>query len=1366
MRSVVRKLISLFLVVCLICPGLPAMAEPVEKTGVLGETLTYSFENGVLTFGFYGKPGLTPDDDNYGTMPSFWSTKTPWYNEKWASSITSVVIPEGIKNVSDYAFLGCTGITKIELPNSVTSLGTGVFSGCSSLREIQLPPSLTKAGNTMFGECESLVSVVLPDGFDDMRSAFFNCKSLESVSIPSTAKLLSYDTFFGCEKLKNVTISESSPSYCAVDNVIFSKDKTKLIYYPAGLTGTTYTVPSETTLLGKRAFYNVPSLREVVISEGTAPLTIGEQTSSGAVDSAFLSCDNLTSLRLPARLKAINYRGLSSIAKSMVKVYYSGTAADWCGISTSSTDDYLRDFYNNSTFYRVDSVEDISSAEKACMLTFTPGEGGTRNPSYAVAPFPVPAKQNEGFTLPGAAYTLSPPTGGHFVGWKAGDKVYRKGETYPVEGDTEFAAVWFEENEVVVNLNVNGGSGIYPAYQLVKKGEPYGTLKTPSRSGYHFLGWFTAKEGGEQVTAESLYPEEGGPTGLYAHWTDATPTAIALDPNGGTLSVTTANVFENQVYPSLPIPTWEGYDFAGWYTAAQGGTAVAGTVFTTDVTTLYAHWTKRPDTIVITLNANGGGILVGTPSGGSGPTYVETSTRTATVGSGYTGLDLIPHREGYTFVGWYTAPQGGEPVANGETVTKTTDFTLYAHWSKSVSEVYDKIKFGFANMAGPFGYPEGYKIPYTRYRTVFGNNARAKTIYQCEGPWRGSCYGMATSAGLLYETGNGIEPPQFTGFNNESSSLTSGLKVDWRKPLNNGEYLTVRGLIECMQVSAIRAILYYENVACSQDYANLVRYVKRVEAGECPPVNINVYNSRVGHALLGYAVEEGLFEDRIFVYDSARGGSSRAFIQLKKNAAGNYTGFSYADGTYQGIMYVYYYDQYYQDASFAVTSPSTANAADDENRVLLVTDAKNAKILDAGGKVAAQLTDGAVKSVSGQVVQVLSLSESGEASDTDKVALWLPQGQYTLENGGGAFKAMVAHIDQAATVETSSSQVTFRVDDGAEGGPVNEVTLQNGAAYRVTLETAAADGTYEEILLAGTGEAAGTAKLSFSKSGGTIKTTAPIGSVSVGRRTYQLAEELEKGDYKEPDSVDGNWQGPAVPGAPSGGTDVPELAPDVPFEMDTQVTLVPVAPETPSDSGTHSPSPGKPGESPVEPPKPSFSDVAEDAWYREAVDYVAGQGLMTGTSSGVFSPKKTTSRAMALTVLYRMAGEPAPLGGAFADVPEGSWYHAPAAWAKKAGVAQGIGQDRLAPHADITREQLAVLLYRYAKSQGIVCTASGDLENYADALTISDWAWDAMDWANGAGLFNGRGQLLAPKAKATRGELAEIIMRYCELYKK
>lgn len=1368
MRPVMRKLISLFLVMCLMSSGLPAMAEPTEKTGVLGETLTYSFENGVLTFGFYDKPGLTPDDADYGTMPSFWSEKTPWYNEKWASSITSVVIPEGIKNISEYAFLDCSGITSIHLPSSVTALGTGAFSGCSSLQEIHLPPRLAKVGNSMFVGCASLVSAELPEGFDDMRATFSGCKSLESVSISAEAKLLSYDTFFNCEKLKNVIISENNPNYCAVDNVIYSKDKSKLIYYPAGLTNTTYTVPSETALIGKRAFYNVPGLREVIISEGTVPLTIGEQTSSGEVNSAFLGCANLTTLRLPARLAAIGYRGLSAIADSKVKVYYSGTADEWSHISVSGTDDYLQYFYDNSSFYRVDDVTDISNAEKAYMLTFTPGEGGGRNPTYAKDPFPIPAKLNEAVTLPNVSRNFKAPTGGHFVGWKTGNKVYQKGEPYAVQGDMQFAAAWFEENEVVVTLNANGGSGVSPAYRLVKKGEAYGTLPAPSKTGFYFLGWFTAKDGGDQVTAESLYPAEGGPTVLYAHWTSAEPTQITLDPNGGILSTTTANVFENQIYPALPTPTLEGYDFAGWYTAAQGGTAVAGTIFTTEVTILYAHWTKRPDTITITLNANGGGILVGTAPGVAGPSYAETSTRTATVGSRYTGLDLIPDREGYTFVGWYTAPEGGEPVVNGEIVTKTEDFTLYAHWSKSVTEFYDKLKFGFANMAEAFGYSEGYKIPYTRYRTVFGNNARAKSIYQCEGPWRGSCYGMATSSGLLYEIGNGIDPVQFKGFHDESTMLTSGLKVDWRKPLNNGnEFLTVRGLVECMQVSAIEAILYYDDVTHSQDYAALVSYVKRVEAGECPPVNINVYNSRVGHALLGYAVEEGSSEDRIFVYDSARGGSSRAFIQLKKDALGNYTGFSYGGGTYQSLMCVYYYDQYYQDASFAVTDLNRVGTVSASNRVLLVTDAKNAKILDGSGKVAAELSEGIVKSVNEQVVQVLPLSDSGEASAMDNVALWLPQGQYTLENSGGLLTAMVADVNQAVTVKTSSPRVTFQVDDNAAGGPVNEISLLNGEEYRITLETAAADGQYEELLLAGDGSSA--AKVSFSKKGDIIETTAPAGSVTVGRRTYNLEEELEKGDYKEPDFEAGICQKPIVPGTPSGGVEVPVVAPGVPFEMDAEVTLVPVAPESPSNPGAHFPSAGKPGgtssETPGKNPQHSFSDVAKDAWYYEAVNYVSGRELMTGTADGVFSPGALTSRAMAFTVLHRMAGRPEASGQSFTDVAEGSWYHTAAAWAKTMGIAQGVNEDRLAPNSNITREQLAVLLYRYALSRGEVCTASGNLENYADAVTVADWAWDAMSWANGAGLLTGRGKLLAPKATATRAELAEILMRYCEIYK-
>ena len=185
-------------------------------------------------------------------------------------------------------------------------------------------------------------------------------------------------------------------------------------------------------------------------------------------------------------------------------------------------------------------------------------------------------------------------------------------------------------------------------------------------------------------------------------------------------------------------------------------------------------------------------------------------------------------------------------------------------------------------------------------------------------------------------------------------------------------------------------------------------------------------------------------------------------------------------------------------------------------------------------------------------------------------------------------------------------------------------------------------------------------------------------------------------------------------------------------------------------------------EEPQEPVSHSFPDVAPGAWYAGAVQYVCANGLMEGTGNGLFQPDAVTSRAMIVTILYRMAGAPQAGSAAFPDVAPGAWYADAVAWASASGIVTGYGSGLFGPNDPITREQLAVMLCRFAQSQG-EDTAPGGLQDFADAGDVSAFAREAMGWAVSAGLLTGKdGGRLDPQGSATRAEAAAILMRYCQ----
>ncbi|MBR3137621.1 MAG: InlB B-repeat-containing protein, partial [Clostridia bacterium] len=185
----------------------------------------------------------------------------------------------------------------------------------------------------------------------------------------------------------------------------------------------------------------------------------------------------------------------------------------------------------------------------------------------------------------------------------------------------------------IISFNPNGGT-VSPTTKTVTYGQAYGTLPTPTRSGYTFDGWYTAKTGGKKVTASTVCYATGDYT-LYARWTSVRTYTVTLNPNGGTCGTGSKTVTYGQAYGTMPVPTRKGYTFAGWWTAKTGGKKVtASTIcYASGNYTLYARWTEG---YTMTFNPNGG--------------TVSPTTKVVKYGQQYGSLPT-PTRAGYTFAG-------------------------------------------------------------------------------------------------------------------------------------------------------------------------------------------------------------------------------------------------------------------------------------------------------------------------------------------------------------------------------------------------------------------------------------------------------------------------------------------------------------------------------------------------------------------------------------------------------------------------------------------------------------------------------------------------------------------------------------------
>ena len=181
-----------------------------------------------------------------------------------------------------------------------------------------------------------------------------------------------------------------------------------------------------------------------------------------------------------------------------------------------------------------------------------------------------------------------------------------------------------------------------------------------------------------------------------------------------------------------------------------------------------------------------------------------------------------------------------------------------------------------------------------------------------------------------------------------------------------------------------------------------------------------------------------------------------------------------------------------------------------------------------------------------------------------------------------------------------------------------------------------------------------------------------------------------------------------------------------------------------------------------------FTDVKESDWFYGDVMFAYEKGLMSGTRAATFEPNADTTRAQIAAVFCRLDGSPAVEGrNNYTDVEYGSgaaWYYDAVTWAQQSGVMSGYGNNLFGPNDPVTRQQLAATFCNYANYKGYDLSAAGDLSGFTDAGEISPWAQDAMKWAVGIGLMNGKGGgILDPQGTATRAEVAAMLHSFIAL---
>ena len=180
-----------------------------------------------------------------------------------------------------------------------------------------------------------------------------------------------------------------------------------------------------------------------------------------------------------------------------------------------------------------------------------------------------------------------------------------------------------------------------------------------------------------------------------------------------------------------------------------------------------------------------------------------------------------------------------------------------------------------------------------------------------------------------------------------------------------------------------------------------------------------------------------------------------------------------------------------------------------------------------------------------------------------------------------------------------------------------------------------------------------------------------------------------------------------------------------------------------------------------------YIDVKDGDWFKTFVDYVSDRGIMTGVTDNTFEPNSNLTRAQVATILYALEGKPGNDTNAFADVAPNSWYYDPVNWCASKGIVAGTGNGTFEPNRDVTREELATMLRSYAAYLGGDVNSASDISGFADASSVSAWAQQPVQWAVAKGLMSGRpGNMIAPQGTATRAEMAVMMKNFCEAYGK
>ena len=1318
-------------------------------------------------------------------------------------SLTSVTIPDGVTSIGEETFYNCGSLTSVTIPDSVTSIGEKAFYDCDSLTDVTIGNGVTSIGDLAFRHCNSLTRVIIGNSVTSIgEEAFSACYNLTSVTIPDSVTSIGDLAFSYCDSLTSVTIGNSVTS---IGNSAFS--------YCDNLTSVT--IPDSVTSIGVGAFYSCDSLTDVTIGNGVT--SIGEE--------AFYDCDSLTDVYYDGSEEewgAISI-GYSNKNLTSATIHYNSTGPDDPGTEQpeasigsvmffSDWDSSTRQAYfdhsilaysvtDNTEIYpnqsidelvgkyvlvetnennpleilsiksvdsRIGTVTDAIVGDDNLFVTSLQFEDGTYAVVNGLIVFESIIGKQVLYHLSSeeiVGYTELQKKTGTLEKWDSNSgQLVIDGVTYFTNYMTDESLSSSADQLINKRVEILYQEEIIASYvfRIAEAKEDYHIqiyASTPNLS--------TNINGTIDVTC-SLYRDDK----LVEDWADP---AFVIG-NDKVISTSDYTLKNGSYYFTIT-------GLAEGRSSLTVSDSYSGAYITVDISvgkvTSRAYSYRMDDIPSFVPNVYGESVL--TNFYNVNDLYVNNFSYTETSDGGY-DVSFNVYNQGYMYGAVDVYDKDGKWIQS-EKIDKFSDISSLWDTGEAIyyliADSFDGRLLSYTSGVLSKETHVSVHVPKDGYLTISNNFSESPGAFL----YNTVDYLMLSINTIADVSVNGVETGQIA-----DDIVDKAIKdIDFQQEfmdkfneiaLNVSQTSLEFGFGEAAKTITVDAEDLLDSIGLNWKASaeNIVGGLESVFVELTGPVGIVLDKCFAFTKLTSYVVQTS---------DICYSTNAPSILIHVPTSTSNTT-------TVQGVTVTTGDDVIDDEAVLQVFRIANTDAIEiiggetpfEEYQLYNICFVKNEKEVKPNGKVTVKIPipSGYDKErcvvyrqeADGWWVVLQAVVEGNYlVFETDHFSLYVIAETNTAEPPENPSTPVtgVELNTQAITLSQIGNTYHLRADVTPANATNQSVTWasSNPNVATVTdagLVTAVSEGATIITVTTEDGQKVATCTVTVRIESGSGETGGGGGSSSTTPALYTITtEDTVGGTITISPKTSSKGKTVTIAAVPDDGFILETLSVfdkngnkiELTKKTETSYTFkMPASKVTVSVTFT---------EIVVEPDPVvlPFDDILQSAWYYGAVEYVYSNNMMQGTSATTFSPEVEMSRGMIATVLYRLANTPTRTGSiSFGDVGENEWYTDAIQWAAENGIMKGYGNNQFGPMDNVTREQLAVILYNYTASEGTSVEAAGDLSVFHDAEDTSDWAKEAISWAVGVGLLSGEGNgILDPTGTATRAEVAQILMNYC-----